>query len=151
MTAPREHWRSLEQLAGTPEARAYLEREFPVGASELPEGIDRRSLVQLLGASLALAGLAGCRKPVENIVPFVEPPETLVPGIPKNYATTMPFGIGGYGLLVESHEGRPTKIEGNPDHPGSLGGTTVYEQASVLTLYDPDRSQTMLNLGDPRT
>jgi len=141
VTAPREHWRSLEQLAGTPEARAYLEREFPVGASELPEGIDRRSLVQLLGASLALAGLAGCRKPVENIVPFVEPPETLVPGIPKNYATTMPFGIGGYGLLVESHEGRPTKIEGNELHPATAGAASAQMQAAILGLYDPDRSE----------
>ena len=120
-SSPREHWRSLEQLAGTPEARAFEEREFPVGASELPEGINRRELVQLLGASMALAGLTACRRPVENIVPFVTPPEELVPGVPKRYATTMPFGIGGYGLLVESHEGRPTKIEGNELHPATAG------------------------------
>ncbi len=137
---PREHWRSLEQLADTPEARSFLEREFPVGASELPEGIDRRSLVQLLGASLALAGLTGCRKPVENIVPYVTPPEELVPGMPRQYATTMPFGLGGYGLLVESHEGRPTKIEGNELHPATAGSASALMQASILGLYDPDRS-----------
>jgi molybdopterin-containing oxidoreductase family iron-sulfur binding subunit len=144
VTAPtppkREHWRSLEQLDGTPEARAFQEREFPVGASELPEGIDRRSLVQLLGASLALAGLTGCRRPVENIVPFVVPPENVVPGVPKHYATTMPFGIGGYGLLVESHEGRPTKIEGNELHPATAGTASAQMQAAILGLYDPDRS-----------
>ncbi len=143
----RDYWRSLEQLAGTPEARAFQEREFPVGASELPEGIDRRSLVQLLGATFALAGLAGCRKPVENIVPFVEPPETLVPGIPKQYATTMPFGIGGYGLLVESHEGRPTKIEGNELHPATAGAASAQMQAAILGLYDPDRSEHPLQRG----
>jgi len=144
---PREHWRSLEQLAGTPEARAFEEREFPVGASELPEGIDRRSLVQLLGASLALAGLTSCRRPVENIVPFVEPPETMIPGIPKSYATTMPLGISGYGLLVESHEGRPTKIEGNELHPVTAGTASAQMQAAILGLYDPDRSEHPLQRG----
>ena len=137
---PREHWRSLEQLAGTPEARSFLEREFPQGASELPEGIDRRSLVQLLGASLALAGLAGCRRPVENIVPYVTPPEDVVPGVPKHYATAMPFGLGAYGLLVESHEGRPTKIEGNELHPVTAGTASAQMQAAILALSDPDRS-----------
>lgn len=144
MTGPREHWRSLEQLAGTPEARAFEEREFPVGASELPEGIDRRSLVQLLGASLALAGLTGCRRPVENIVPYVAPPENVVPGVPKHYATTMPSGIGGYGLLVESHEGRPTKVEGNELHPATAGAASAQMQAAILALYDPDRSPSPL-------
>ena len=141
-TGPRrEHWRSLEQRAGTPEAREFMEREFPVGASELPEGIDRRTLVQLLGASLALAGAAGCRRPVENIVPYVNAPEDTVPGVPKHYATTLPFGTDGYGLLVESHEGRPTKIEGNELHPATVGGASAQMQASILGLYDPDRSQ----------
>jgi len=143
----REHWRSLEQLEGTAEARAFLEREFPEGASELPEGVDRRSFVQLLGATLSLAGLAACRKPVENIVPFVKPPEDLVPGIPKRYATTMPLGIDGYGLLVESHEGRPTKIEGNELHPATRGSASAQMQAAILGLYDPDRSQHVLARG----
>ncbi|HLF56787.1 MAG TPA: TAT-variant-translocated molybdopterin oxidoreductase, partial [Thermoanaerobaculia bacterium] len=140
----REPWRSLEERAGAPEALAFREREFPAGASELPEGIDRRSLVQMLGATLSLAGLAACRRPVETIVPFVTPPEELLPGIPKRYATTMPFGIAAYGLVVESHEGRPTKIEGNELHPATRGSASAQMQASILGLYDPDRSRHVL-------
>ena len=102
---------------GRPEFRAFLEREFPEGASELPEGVTRRDMMMLLGASLSLAGLAGCRRPVEEIVPYVTAPEEIVPGIPRYYATTMPFRRSAYGLIVESHEGRPTKIEGNPSPP----------------------------------
>lgn len=137
----RTYWRSLAQIEDRPEFRAALEREFPEGASELPEGITRRELMTLVGASLSLAGLAGCRRPVEEIVPFVTAPEESVPGIPRYYATTMPFGRSAYGLIVESHEGRPTKIEGNPGHPASLGASSARIQASVLGLYDPDRSQ----------
>jgi molybdopterin-containing oxidoreductase family iron-sulfur binding subunit len=143
----RVHWRSLEALAGSEEARAYLEREFPAGASEPPAGIDRRALVQLLGAALSLAGLAACRKPVETIVPFVTPPEDLRPGVPKRYATAMPFGLGALGLLVESHEGRPTKVEGNELHPASRGAASALAQASILGLYDPDRSRRVLKQG----
>ena len=113
----RTYWRSLAQLEDRPESRASLEREFPEGASELPEGITRRDMMMLLGASLSLAGLAGCRRPVEEIVPYVTAPEEIVPGIPRYYATTMPFRRSAYGLIVESHEGRPTKIEGNPVAP----------------------------------
>jgi MoCo/4Fe-4S cofactor protein with predicted Tat translocation signal len=137
------YWRSLAQREDRPESRAFLEREFPEGASELPEGITRRGMMKLMGASLSLAGLAGCRRPVEEIVPFVTAPEELVPGIPRSYATTMPFGRSAYGLVVESHEGRPTKIEGNPSHPSTLGASSARVQASVLGLYDPDRSQTV--------
>jgi MoCo/4Fe-4S cofactor protein with predicted Tat translocation signal len=137
----RTYWRSLAQIEDRPEFRAALEREFPEGASELPEGITRRDMMMLVGASLSLAGLAGCRRPVEEIVPFVTAPEEMLPGIPRYYATTMPFGRSAYGLIVESHEGRPTKIEGNPSHPASLGASSARIQASVLGLYDPDRSQ----------
>jgi MoCo/4Fe-4S cofactor protein with predicted Tat translocation signal len=137
----RTYWRSLEE---SPESRAFLEREFPEGASELPEGITRRDMVMLLGASMSLAGLTGCiRRPVEEIVPFVNTPEDTVPGIPKHYATTMPFRRSAYGLIVESHEGRPTKVEGNPSHPSTLGASSSIVQASVLGLYDPDRSQSV--------
>ena len=139
----RTYWRSLAQLEERPESRAFLEREFPKGAAELPEGITRREMMMLLGASLSLAGLAGCRRPAEEIVPFVNAPEEMVPGIPRYYATTMPFGRSAYGLIVESHEGRPTKIEGNPSHPSTLGASSACVQASVLGLYDPDRSQTV--------
>jgi MoCo/4Fe-4S cofactor protein with predicted Tat translocation signal len=106
----RTYWRSLAQIEDRPEFRTALEREFPEGASELPEGVSRRDMMMLLGASLSLAGVAGCRRPVEEIVPFVNAPEDTVPGIPRYYATTMPFRRSAYGLIVESHEGRPTKI-----------------------------------------
>jgi molybdopterin-containing oxidoreductase family iron-sulfur binding subunit len=139
----RSYWRSLAQIEDRPEFRGSLEREFPEGASELPEGVTRREMMMLLGASLSLAGLAGCRRPVEEIVPYVTAPEEIVPGIPRYYATTMPFRRSAYGLIVESHEGRPTKIEGNPSHPSTLGASSSLVQASVLGLYDPDRSQSV--------
>ena len=147
----RTYWRSLGQLEETPESRAFLEREFPEGASELPEGITRREMFTLMGASLSLAGLAGCRRPVEEIVPFVTAPEDIVPGIPRYYATTMPFRRSAYGLIVESHEGRPTKIEGNPSHPSTLGASSSRVQASVLGLYDPDRSQSITLKGERKS
>ncbi len=145
------YWRSLEQIEGRPESRAFLEREFPEGADELPEGVTRRDMMMLLGASLSLAGLAGCRRPVEEIVPFVTAPEEMVPGIPRYYATTMPFRRSAYGLIVESHEGRPTKIEGNPSHPSTLGASSSRVQASVIGLYDADRSQAVRLNGEPKS
>ena len=147
----RTYWRSLSQIEERPEFRDALEREFPEGASELPEGITRRDMVMLLGASLSLAGLAGCRRPVEEIVPYVAAPEEIVPGIPRYYATTMPFRRSAYGLIVESHEGRPTKIEGNPSHPSTLGASSARVQASVLGLYDPDRSQSVTLRAAPKS
>jgi len=143
----RTYWRSPAQIEERPESRVFLEREFPEGASELPEGITRRDMVMLVGASLSLAGLASCRRPVEEIVPYVTAPEEVVPGIPRYYATTMPFRRSAYGLIVESHEGRPTKIEGNPSHPSTLGASSTRVQASVLGLYDPDRSQSVTQHG----
>jgi len=147
----RTYWRSLAQIEDRPESRAFLEREFPEGASELPEGVTRREMMMLLGASLSLAGLAGCRRPVEEIVPYVNAPEEVVPGIPRYYATTMPFRRSAYGLIVESHEGRPTKIEGNPSHPSTLGASGSLVQASVLGLYDPDRSPSVTQQGTRRS
>src|SRR4029450_10846104 len=105
----------------------------------------------LMGASLGLAGVTACtRQPVEQIVPYVRQPEEIVPRKPLYYATAMTLGGVGTGLLVESHEGRPTKIEGNPDHPSSLGATDLFAQASILGLYDPDRSQVLTHLGEVR-
>ncbi len=147
----RTYWRSLAQIEDHPEYRAALEREFPEGASELTDGMTRRDMMLLVGASLSLAGLAGCRRPVEEIVPYVTAPEDVVPGIPRYYATTMPFRRSAYGLIVESHEGRPTKIEGNPAHPSTLGASSALVQASVLGLYDPDRSQSVTLKGAPKS
>jgi MoCo/4Fe-4S cofactor protein with predicted Tat translocation signal len=148
----RTYWRSLGELDQSPESRNYLEREFPEGASELPEGISRREMITLLGASLSLAGLSGCiRRPVEEIVPWVTAPEDMVPGVPRYYATTMPFGRSAYGLIVETHEGRPTKIEGNPAHPSTLGASSSRIQASVLGLYDPDRSHSLRLKGETKS
>ena len=145
----RTYWRSLAQIEERPEFRVALEREFPEGASELPEGVTRREMVMLLGASLSLAGLAACRRPVEEIVPYVTAPEEIVPGVPRYYATTMPFRRSAYGLIVESHEGRPTKIEGNPSHASTLGASNARVQASVVGLYDPDRSPSVTLRGTP--
>src|SRR5262245_41491594 len=148
----REFWRSLEELSGDPAFQEILEREFPGGASEWGEGLDRRRFLQLAAASLAFAGLSACtRQPLEAIVPYVRQPEEIVPGRPRLFATAMSLGGYAAGLLVESHEGRPTKIEGNPEHPASLGATDAFAQALILGLYDPDRSQLVLELGEIRT
>src|SRR5687767_9400119 len=151
-TRGRDYWRSLEALSGTPEFKEFLHREFPQNASEWLDPVGRRGFLKLMSASLALAGVSACtRQPAEELVPYVRQPEELVPGKPLFYATAMPFGGAGMGLLVESHEGRPTKIEGNPDHPTSRGATDIFAQASILDLYDPDRSQTITHLGEIRT
>jgi len=147
-----EFWRSLEELAGSDEFREMMHREFPKGASEWLDGVSRRGFMKLMGASLAMAGMTACTKqPLEPIVPYVRQPEEVIPGRPLFYATA--FTLGGYAnpLLVESHLYRPTKIEGNDQHPASLGGTDVYAQASILGMYDPDRSQTITYLGDVRS
>jgi molybdopterin-containing oxidoreductase family iron-sulfur binding subunit len=150
-TRGRTYWRSLEQVAETPEFKEFLHREFPQNASEWLDPVGRRGFLKLMGASMALAGVSACtRQPNEAIVPYVRQPEELVPGKPLFYATAMPFAGSGVGLLVESHEGRPTKVEGNPDHPSSLGATDHFAQASILGLYDPDRSQVLTHLGEVR-
>jgi MoCo/4Fe-4S cofactor protein with predicted Tat translocation signal len=148
----REYWRSLEAVSETPEFKEFLHREFPQNASEWLDPVGRRGFLKLMGASLTLAGVSACtRQPTEEILPYVRQPEDLVPGKPLFYATAMPFAGAGMGLLVESHEGRPTKIEGNPDHPTSRGATDLFAQAAILNLYDPDRSQTLTHLGEIRT
>ena len=151
-TTGPEYWRSLEELAGSEEFQEMLHREFPKGASEWLDDFSRRGFLKTMGASLALAGLTGCtRMPNTEIVPYVRQPENVVPGRPMFYATA--FTLGGYAspILVESHLFRPTKVEGNPQHPASLGGTDVYAQASILDLYDPDRAQNITYLGDVRS
>jgi len=148
----KQYWRTLEELADDPHFEELLHREFPRHASEWDDSVDRRDFLKLMSASLALAGLAGCGKPdISNIVPYVRQPDGLVLGKPNFYATAMPFGASTVGVLVESHEGRPTKIEGNPDHPSSLGATNALTQAAILSLYDPDRSQTVQQAGEIRS
>ena len=151
-TGGKTYWRSLEAAADTPEFQEYLHREFPQNATEWLDPVGRRSFLKLMGASLALAGIgtACTAQPEELIVPYVRQPEEEIPGRPLFYSTAMTLGGVATGLLVESHQGRPTKVEGNPDHPGSLGATDLYAQASVLTLYDPDRSRSILQLGEIR-
>ena len=142
-------WRGLEELADTDEFRNMLHREFPEQASEFTDPAGRREFLKLMGASLALAGVAGCtRQPPEQIVPYVRAPEEIVPGRPLFFATAMPFAGEAMPMLVESHMGRPTKIEPNPEHPATRGGSDVFAQAAILTLYDPDRSQAVKHLGD---
>ncbi|HZS98525.1 MAG TPA: TAT-variant-translocated molybdopterin oxidoreductase [Terriglobales bacterium] len=148
-TTGPEYWRSLEELAGTPEFQEMLHREFPKGASEWVESVSRRGFLQLMGASLAMAGMTGCTKlPLEPIVPYVKQPEDIIPGRPKFYATAVTLSGYASPVLVESHMGRPTKIEGNDKHPASLGGTDIFTQAALLGMYDPDRSQTITQNGD---
>ncbi|MGA8215342.1 MAG: TAT-variant-translocated molybdopterin oxidoreductase [Candidatus Sulfotelmatobacter sp.] len=147
-----EYWRSLEELAGSPAFQEALHREFPKGASEWVDSVSRRGFLKVMGASMALAGMTGCvRLPVEPIVPYVRQPEDVIPGRPQFYATAMTLGGYASPLLVESHLGRPTKIEGNDKHPASLGGTDIFAQAHVLGLYDPDRSQSVVSMGDQRS
>jgi MoCo/4Fe-4S cofactor protein with predicted Tat translocation signal len=144
-------WRSLEEVAQTPEFEEMVHREFPAGASEFADPAGRRQFLKLMSASLALAGASACtRQPVEPIIPYVRAPEEIIPGKPLYFATAMTLGGAATPILVESHMGRPTKIEPNPEHPATRGGTDVYTQASILTLYDPDRSSTLISRGEIR-
>ena len=150
-------WRSLGELAGTPQFEQMLHREFPHAAAEWTDDQSRRNFLKLMGASLALAGLSACtlKKTQEAVVPYVVPPEDVIPGRPLFYATTYPWMGYGKGVVVESHEGRPTKVEGNRDHPasraGDHGAADCHVQASILQMYDPDRSQTVRHGNDTST
>src|SRR3984893_2038952 len=143
----KRYWRSLGELSDTPEFRGWLEREFPAGAAQL-EGDEwsRRGFLKLMGASMALAGfgLTGCRRPEAHLVPFTKSVEWAIPGKALFYATAMPRRTGAIPLVVTTHDGRPTKIDGNPLHPASGGATDAFAQASILDLYDPARSKRFL-------
>jgi len=148
----KEYWRSLEELARDEDSfDEFFHQEFPQQALALDKGVHRRDFMKLMGASVAMAGLAACKQPAETIVPYVRQPENTIPGQPIFFATAMTLGGYASGVLAESHLGRPTKIEGNPDHPSSLGGSDAFMQASVLGLYDPDRSQVVRHVGDVAT
>ncbi|MEO6487503.1 MAG: TAT-variant-translocated molybdopterin oxidoreductase, partial [Thermoanaerobaculia bacterium] len=147
----KEYWKSLEDLSRSEAFDEFFQSEFPQQALALEKGVDRRSFVKLMGASVAMAGLTACGRPNETIVPYVNQPENLIPGKPIFFATAMPLAGYARGVLVESHMFRPTKIEGNPDHPSSLGASDAFMQASILGLYDPDRSQVVRKIGEIST
>ena len=143
------YWRTLDELSGQVDEQPG---EFPENAESFTDETSRRKFLHLAGASLALAGVTGCtRQPTEFIYPYVDPPEHAIPGKPIFFATASLVNGIAEGVLVESHLGRPTKVEGNPDHPASLGSTCVNSQASVLDLYDPDRARDITHLGEPQT
>lgn len=140
-------WQSLEELTEDPEFTELMTKEFPRMAPHFSE-VDRRGFLKLMGASLAMAGMTACtRQPTERIVPYVRAPEEFVPGKSSYFATSMPHAGYAMGLLAESHMGRPIKVEGNPDHPASLGATNALAQASILGMYDPERSQSVKHAG----
>ena len=144
-----EYWRSMDELAGTEEFQSFMEKEFPQHVEEVKANpVSRRKFLKLMGASIALAGATACtRQPSEKIIPYVLAPEEVVPGKPLYYASAYVHDGVANGILAESHMGRPTKVEGNPEHPASLGSTDVFAQASILTMYDPDRSQSVMGRG----
>ncbi len=140
----RTYWRGLDEVAETPEFKEWVEREFPVGASEFTDPVSRRNFVKIMSASFLLAGMglagSGCRRPVERILPFTKMPENYVHGVPEYYATAMPGPGSAIPLVAKSNDGRPTKLEGNALYPDGNGGTDRFAQASILNLYDPDRA-----------
>jgi molybdopterin-containing oxidoreductase family iron-sulfur binding subunit len=149
--APEQFWRSVDEFQHPGAAIAQEKNEIEDGAIKFLES-DRRRFLSLMAGSFALAGLAGCtRQPTEQILPYVQPPENVIPGRPKFYATAVCANGVAEGVLVESHLGRPTKVEGNPGHPASLGATSVLSQACLMDLYDPDRGKQVKHLGVPQT
>ena len=147
----KKYWRSVDELANTPEFQAAVEREFPGSPHEWGDDVSRRGFLKFMGASVALAGLAGCTKqPDEPIYPYVKQPEDLVLGKPNYFATAHPFVTGAVPLLVKSDQYRPIKIDGNPEHPYNQGASDPFTQGALLDLYDPDRSQHVLYRGENR-
>src|SRR5262245_4607994 len=151
----RKYWRSLDDLAETPEFRQWVEREFPAGASEWDDPVSRRHFVKIMSASFLLAGFgmagSGCRRPEQKILAFSKMPENYIHGVAQYFATAMPTRGSAIPLVVKSNEGRPTKIEGNSLHPDSNGGSDRFAQASILNLYDPDRATRFKNKGNVTT
>src|ERR1700761_3130412 len=147
----KRYWRSVDELANTPDFQAAVEREFPAAAQEWVDPVSRRGFMKLMGASMALAGLAGCAKqPDAPIYPYVKAPEDLVLGKPNYFATAFPFVAGSLPALVKADSFRPIKVDGNPEHPYNVGSSDVFAQGSLLDLYDPDRSQKVTFDGEDR-
>jgi MoCo/4Fe-4S cofactor protein with predicted Tat translocation signal len=148
----KDYWRSVDEFVDAPEFEEFVKREYPVHSEDWDNAVSRRTFVKLMGGTLALAGLSGCViQPAEKIVPYVRPEEDLLPGKPLFFATAMSVGGVATGLLAKSFDGRPIKLEGNPEHPGSLGATDTFAQAALLEMYDPDRSQEVSFRGTPKT
>ncbi|TVP81042.1 MAG: 4Fe-4S dicluster domain-containing protein [Puniceicoccaceae bacterium] len=137
----QRYWKSLDDLAETPAFKDWMHREFPSGASEM-EGVNRRHFLKIMAASFGLAGLGmtGCRRPEKVILAYSNQPELLIPGVPVFYTSSIPSAKDSVPLIVETHQARPTKIEGNPSYRPYRGATDVFTQASVLDMYDPDRA-----------
>ncbi|MEC7280839.1 MAG: TAT-variant-translocated molybdopterin oxidoreductase, partial [Verrucomicrobiota bacterium] len=150
-SGPR-YWKSLDDLAETPAFKDWVEREFPAGASEM-EGVSRRQFMKVMAASFGLAGLGmtGCRRPEHVILPYSKQPENVIPGVPIYFSTSQPSARDSIPLIVETHSGRPTKVEGNPSYVPYGGATTLYAQASILDLYDPDRATRSIEGGPKLT
>jgi molybdopterin-containing oxidoreductase family iron-sulfur binding subunit len=147
----KKYWRSVDELADTAEFQAAVEKEFPGSAQEWVDPVSRRGFMKLMGASMALAGLAGCTKqPDEPIYPYVKAPEDLILGKPMYFATAHPFSTGAVPLLVKSDQFRPIKVDGNPEHPYNSGSSDPYTQGTLLALYDPDRSKHVSYRGEDR-
>src|SRR6185437_12292422 len=145
--AGKKYWRSLDELADTKEFREWVTKEFPGGVDML-EGSSRRNVLKIMAASFGMAGLAACRRPMEHVLPASRGIEDFVPGQAYFYSSIFQHAGEAMGILVETHDGRPTKIEGNPQHPYSLGASTVHAQASLLSMYDPDRAQKVSKAGN---
>jgi molybdopterin-containing oxidoreductase family iron-sulfur binding subunit len=147
----KRYWRSVDELANTPEFQAAVEKEFPGSPHGWGDEVSRRGFLKFMGASAALAGLAGCTKqPDEPIYPYIKAPEDLILGKPMYFATAHPFVTGAVPLLVKTDQFRPIKIDGNPEHPYNQGGSDPFTQATLLDLYDPDRSQHVTYRGENR-
>ncbi|MCX7992823.1 MAG: TAT-variant-translocated molybdopterin oxidoreductase, partial [Fimbriimonadales bacterium] len=150
--AGEQFWRSINELEGSPEFEEILKREFPRQAAPLGDFVSRRQFLKLMGASMALAGLSACGyKPQGPIISRPKTPTDRIVGVSNYYATAVLTNGYATGVLARVYEGRPIKLEGNPDHPTSLGATDAITQAQILDLYDPDRSQTVLRFGRPET
>ena len=150
--AGQKYWRSLNELADKPSFREFVEREFPARASEWLEDIaggSRRTFLKIMGASMALAGLTSCRRwPAEQLAPYAHRPAGRMDGVPVHYATAYEMGGMGIGVVAVSVDGRPIKVDGNPTHPLSKGASDAYLQASILNVYDPDRSRGVVSRAD---
>src|SRR5579871_3319783 len=147
----KKFWRSLDELANTEEFQKAVEQEFPSAAAEWVDPVSRRGFLKVMGASMALAGLAGCTKqPDEPIFPYIKQPEDLVLGKPMYFATASPWPAGALPTLVKADQFRPIKIDGNPEHGYNQGSSDVYSQGMLMDLYDPDRSKRVTFQGENR-